>query len=116
MGVDKKRLEVFDVLPILVNFTLERGPNLEKLTAFDVARSADDVDKELLGIPTCPHRRVDSRLVINLHLEGPIIAFNLLAHFVLTRDIGNWRGIKVPALDLLGSKALWDRVLVGHRS
>ena len=59
LGIDEKRLIVGDVFPITVNFTLERGPRLVKLAALDVTRSADDVDKELFGIPTCPHRRVD---------------------------------------------------------
>ena len=114
LGIDEKRLIAGDVFPITVNFTLERGPRLVKLAALDVTRSADDVDKELFGIPTCPHRRVDSRLVIDLHLVGPVIAFKLLAHFILTRDIRNWRGLKVPTFNLLAAKALRDRLLVGH--
>ena len=114
VGVDEKRLVVGDVFPIIVDLRLEGRPNPEKLAALDVSHRANDVDKELFGVPTCPHRRVDSPLVIDLHLEGPIVAFNLLAHFVLTRDIGNWRGLEIPALNFLITKAPRDRFLVGH--
>ena len=76
-------------------------PLLKELGALDVVHCTDDMDEVPLQIPTCPNGCVDSCFLVNLDLEGLRISFNLIANFIVHRDIGNWRLLGMASLDLL---------------
>ena len=73
------------------------------------------MDEKPLGIPSFPNGCVNCCLVVQLYLESPRLAFHLLANFVVDRNIGDWRFLKVTMFHLVFMQSLWDCLLIGHR-